>query len=70
MQCPEPQCNGYLTAVNTMPTKHLEGLNIKRRWRKCDTCHKRFATIEMLEDDFDRLKKPATLRALDTTMRK
>ncbi len=39
----------------------LRGLNIERRQRICSACAKTYFTLEMLEDEFNLLKKPKVL---------
>lgn len=59
-----PYCNHPHNRVvwKMMPTqlpKHLLSLNIMRRGLRCLKCGSDFKTVEMLEDDFEDLKRPA-----------
>lgn len=68
MWCPREGCrsgnNHVLSSRNQdsprLPAS-LKGLNITRRYYQCDDCEKRFSTIEMLEEEFDDLKRPKRL---------
>jgi len=65
MRCPRPACNSPDVCTRatrdadtpTVPIA-LRGLNITRRKRVCLDCGWTFFTIEMLEIDFDELRKP------------
>ena len=66
MKCPNLNCESKNTTItHTYKSDHaelskdLQGLNVCRRFRKCKDCGELFSTIEMLEDDFGMLKKPA-----------
>lgn len=67
MHCPEPHCNSTNTKVtdtyhDNVPSrplpKQLQGLNVQRRRIRCLDCHSSFFTIEMLENDFDNMRRP------------
>ncbi len=65
MLCPEADCQHSETSVTAVQQpnsirlpKALRGLNLTRRLRECDLCGARFSTIEVLEDEFHRLKRP------------
>lgn len=62
MQCPKEQCScPDSTATKTYNAHHpslkqsLRGLNVTRRQRKCVRCGVTFFTIELLEQDYERL---------------
>lgn len=66
MKCPNPKCESTNIIVKTTfkeshnrgLTKELQGLNINRRRYKCKNCGESLYTIEMLESDFETLKRP------------
>lgn len=68
MRCPRASCNSSRTKVlhtyksgrpgGDLITRELRGLNVSRRLYECLECEKRFATVEMLESDFDDMKRP------------
>ncbi len=67
MRCPHQHCNSpdttnigshYDGSPNRPLPQALQGLNIVRRRRRCLTCTRIFFTIEMLENDFNELKRP------------
>lgn len=47
----------WTTAPDDLPAS-LAGLNIIRRGRKCTRCGSNYTTIELLEEEFDQLKRP------------
>lgn len=65
MQCPKCGNLNSGTVFLQGPTRplplQLRGLPLQRRRRRCLRCAELFWTVEILEDDFDRLKKPSTL---------
>lgn len=61
MKCPILSCNStdvscerkYKAETETNRKKYT-GLNVDRRRYKCNSCHRPFHTIELLEEDFER----------------
>jgi len=71
-----PNCDGNdVRVTGTYGPRHaqlsrqLVGLNVIRRRIKCRECEGNFFTIEMIEDDFDKLKKPAGTLDTMTSLR-
>ena len=59
-----PSCNGNKSTVvdgGYLPREY-KGLPIRRRIRECRGCGDRFATIELTEDLFSKLRWPGSLQ--------
>lgn len=65
MNCPRQSCQSPNTSVtrtfkshSPQMTKALMGLNVNRRHMRCDECGEVFTTVEMLESEFDEMRRP------------